>query len=200
MFTLAWDVDDVLNDLMHAWLACQQQTGQIRDAVPYSDLLENPPHDILGMSPSGYLDSLDAFRTEKYQQLKPVRPVLQWFETHGTRCRHVALTAVPFLAAPESAKWVITHFGQWIRTYHYVPSYRAACALPEYDRSKGDFLQWIKHIDCLVDDNESHVREARAQGIEAILFPRPWNAARDDSVDSVLSRLDIYLSPQTECL
>lgn len=200
MLTLAWDVDDVLNDLMHAWLECQQQRRQICHALQYSDLTGNPPHDILGMSKSDYLDSLDAFRTEQYQQLKPVLPVLQWFETHGTKYRHVALTAVPFLAVPESASWVMTHFGQWIRTYHYIPSFRSACDIPEYDRSKGDFLQWIQQVDCLIDDHEGHVKEAQALGIEAILFPRPWNAAKDDSVDTVLSRLVTLLSHQSECL
>ncbi len=189
MFTFAWDVDDVLNDLMGAWFAHQDTGAGGTVSLQYEDLTENPPHRLLAMSQSEYLESLDVFRSEQYAQLTPVAPVYRWFEAYGNPYRHIALTAVPFAAVSASASWVMAHYGRWIRTYHYVPSHRPYCSIPDYDRSKGEFLQWMDQVDCLVDDNENNVQEARSLGRQAVLFPRPWNTARDQSIEEVLSNL-----------
>jgi hypothetical protein len=121
--------------------------------------------------------------------MTPQQHIHDWFIDHGQRFRHVALTAVPFFAAPRSAQWLFTHFGQWIRTYHFIPSQREACPLPEYDQTKRDFLQWIQHIDCLVDDHEENINDVEAIGVKGILFPRPWNSARDKSIETIVAQL-----------
>ena len=94
---IAWDVDDVLNDLTREWL---EWSGL---PAPYAALLANPPHVELGITREWYLSSLDEFRRTRFEQLAPAEPVLKWLERSGQRARHIALTSTPLFAAPRSA-------------------------------------------------------------------------------------------------
>ena len=190
MITIAWDIDDVLNDLMREWFEAGWKTEHPECKVVYEDLSENPPHRILAVSKEHYLESLDAFRTDSScSQMTPLLPVKEWFVHHGHKFRHVALTAVPFFAAAESAKWVLTHFGEWIRTYHFVPSYRVSCTIPVYDQTKQEYLNWSQQVDYLVDDNEDNIKGAEFVGIKGILFPRPWNSEKNKPVETIMTFL-----------
>ncbi len=190
MVTIAWDVDDVLNDMMNEWFAAKWKTEHPECKITYEVLSENPPYRILEVPKEDYLESLDAFRTDSsYKQMIPVCSVKEWFIHHGLKFRHVALTAVPFFSAGESAKWVLTHFGEWIRTYHFVPSYRVTCKIPAYDQTKQEFLKWVQQVDYLVDDNENNIKGAESVGVKGILFPRPWNSAKNKPIETILTFL-----------
>ncbi|MBN2183167.1 MAG: hypothetical protein JW715_14745 [Sedimentisphaerales bacterium] len=190
MITIAWDVDDVLNDLMFQWFNTTWKATHPECNIDYKNLSENPPHRILNVPKEQYLESLDTFRTDpSYCRMTPVSAVKDWFILHGHRFRHIALTSVPFVAAASSASWVITHFGQWIRTYHFVPSYRAESHIPTYDQNKQEYLKRIQQVDYLVDDNEDNIKDAEAAGVKGILFPRPWNSQKSKSIEDVLKSI-----------
>ncbi|MGH9423373.1 MAG: cupin domain-containing protein, partial [Thermoanaerobaculia bacterium] len=142
--TIVWDVDDVLNDLTRAWFETAWRPSHSRvPELRFEDLVENPPHRILGVDQSEYLDSLDFFRaSEQARGLSPRGDVLRWFEEHGAAFRHVALSAVPASAASASAAWVVRNFGRWIRVVGFVPSSRPGDGLPRYDETKKGFLEW----------------------------------------------------------
>jgi len=187
MRTIAWDVDDVLNDLMASWYSRWREEKKC--SVSYKDLKENPPDRILGIDKRKYLASLDEFRLSPlYEDMPPVHPVLEWFRKNGNRYRHIALTAVPLRASAASACWVLRNFGTWIRTFHFVPSARPGESLPLYDENKAAFIEWVEKIDVFVDDNPEQIRAANVTGVKTILFPRPWNDA-EISVDELLGEL-----------
>lgn len=189
MLTIAWDVDDVLNDLTRLWLA-QAWTPGHPAAPVYETLTENPPHGVLGVSREEYLSSLDEFRhTSACIEQPPMRDVHEWFVETGHTCRHVALTAVPLHAADLSAAWLLRHYGTWIRSFNFVPSPRPddPPTLPACD--KADWLSWSNIADVFVDDSQSNVEAARRVGVAALLFPRPWNADADRPVADVLYEL-----------
>jgi hypothetical protein len=174
--TIAWDVDDVLNDLMRTWFEACWAPSHPDCALRYDQITENPPDALLGISKSEYLASLDDFRlSESARRMAPVSEMQEWFRQHGQCFRHMALTSVPSHAAPVSAAWVMNHFGAWIRTFHFVPSPRQGKNIPVYDQTKQDFLRWWGKVDILVDDNPLNVAAAEASGVHAILVPRPWN-------------------------
>jgi phosphoglycolate phosphatase-like HAD superfamily hydrolase len=176
MITIAWDVDDVLNDLMRCWFREKWLPDHQEYKKSYEDLKENPPHRILGVSLNEYLKSLDEYRLSgRYTKIEPVKEVLDWFSSYGKRFRHIALTAVPFSASSVSAQWVIKNFGEWIRTFHFVPSKRHREDLPEYEKDKKDFLQWFGKVDVFIDDNTKNINSAKKSGVKVILMPRPWN-------------------------
>ena len=175
MKTIVWDVDDVLNELTAAWL--REVPGSIR----FDELTQNPPHELLGIPLSDYLDSLDRFRvSDAGQSLPPRADVLQWFEEHGPNFRHIALTSTPAFNASASAAWVMKHFGRWIRVFGFVPSPRPNDSLPQYDETKQSFLQWWEKADYLVDDRPETIAAARAIGITALTMPQPWNGATEN--------------------
>ncbi|MFC1957444.1 hypothetical protein ACFLX0_01310 [Chloroflexota bacterium] len=179
MKTIAWDVDDVLNDLMRTWLERFWMPAHPDCPIGYEQVSENPPHSLLGVSLPEYQASLDDFRlSESAKEMPPVPEVLAWFQRHGVSFRHMALTATPLSTAPTSAAWVMRHFGRWIRSFHVVPSPRQGEHLPAYDQSKEDFLRRWHEVDILVDDNPLSVAVAQALGIQTILWPRPWNQSR----------------------
>lgn len=192
MKTIIWDVDDVLNDLMRTWFERWWTPSHLDCPIVYDQISENPPHKLLGVSKSEYLSSLDAFRLSQIaKEMTPMPEILTWFRQYGNRFRHMALTATPLRAAPASAEWVMRHFGQWIQSYHFVPSQRQDEQIPLYDQSKEDFLCWWGKGDILVDDSPLNVGVAQTLRMQAVLIPRPWNPSRFTTVEALetLTRL-----------
>jgi len=186
LLTIAWDVDDVLNDLTRLWFEKEWLLSHPGCKAGFAELKQNPPHQILGVTLEEYLSSLDAFRLSvNYERLEPLKEAVEWFNEYGGNFRHIALTAVPLTAAPRSASWVLAHFGKWIRTFHFIPSARSAEGLVEYDRDKGAYLGWLKKADILVEDKEENIRSAAKAGVRGILIPRPWNNARGSFTEAL---------------
>lgn len=179
MKTIAWDVDDVLNDLMRAWFEQKWLKDHPDCNVRYDEIIENPPYELLDVSIDEYLLSLDRFRLSPlYQEMNPVNEIMEWFDKYGGNFRHIALTATPLIAASASAQWVFRHFGKWMRTFHFVPSMREGLNIPEYERDKSEFLKWFEKIDILIDDNSENIDAAERYGVKGIIFPRPWNKSK----------------------
>jgi hypothetical protein len=179
MKTIVWDVDDVLNNLMRVWFEQEWLPKHPSCKVRYETISQNPPHELLGVHLIDYLNSLDQFRlSEGGRQLSPVPEVLAWFRQYGHRYRHIVLTATPLKSAPIVAEWVIRHFGDWIRSFNFVPSQREGQPVSLYDRTKADYLRWWSRADILIDDNSVYMEAAKQMGIHAVLMPRPWNQSR----------------------
>ncbi|HEY9075040.1 MAG TPA: hypothetical protein VIO61_00760 [Anaerolineaceae bacterium] len=176
MKTIVWDVDDVLNNLMHDWFESWWLPAHPQSTLGYQQLKKNPPHTVLNISIEEYLESLDDFRSSSFSSMKPVPEVMEWFHKYGENYRHIALTATPIRFADLSASWVIKHFGKWIRSFNFVPSHRREEVIPDYDRTKQDFLVWWRKADILVDDNENNTLAAQSVGVFPVLMPRPWNS------------------------
>ena len=123
MLTIVWDVDDVLNNLMRTWFEEAWRPSHPACTVAYDQLRANPPHEVLDVTKSEYLASLDAFRDSgRAAALAPHPAILEWLAAHGHRYRHMALTARPLASAGSAADWVFRHFGNYIRCYGVVPS------------------------------------------------------------------------------
>ena len=195
MKTIVWDVDDVLNDLMRLWLEDYQQKHSLKKKLFLKDITENPPLRMIKTSLNEYHRSIDAFRLSGiYGSMEPLRDVVNWFKDHGNRARHIALSSVPLKAAHLSAKWVFENFGQWIRTYHFVPSKRYNEKIPCYDGGKTDYLKWMNRSDIIVvDDNEPSIKGALDLGLKGIIFPRPWNKA-EKSIKETLETIKEMIS------
>lgn len=191
MITIAWDVDDVLNELMLQWFLDFKKSTTCN--LKFEDLTINPPHNLLKITKMAYLESLDQYRLSgKYLDLSPNEKILSWFKKYGHLARHIVVTAVPERSAFISAHWVIKNFGKWIRTFHFVPSERNEERLPVYDRKKIDFLKKIKDIQIFIEDNEDNVNDANSIGIKGLLVKRPWNSSKD-SLEACLKNLTKYI-------
>ena len=193
MITIAWDVDDVLNDLMRCWLVNKWLPEHPNCKVGFEQITENTPERIIKSAKEEYLLSLDSFRLSKaYFEVKPNPEVLAWFEEFGGKARHIALTFVPIKAAHMSADWVMRYFGKWIRSFNFVPSIRKGEQAPEYGQTKADYLKWLNKVDVLVEDSEQNIREAQELGIKGILVGKPWNKS-DLSVEDALIEINKLL-------
>jgi hypothetical protein len=194
MFTLAWDVDDVLNNLMRVWLEAWWLPQHPGCMLNYEDIKKNPPHKLLGVDLDEYLQSLDEFRLSgHYEQMQPNIKALEWFEKYGSSFRHITVTSAPRIAASVSASWVIRHFGDWIRTFHFVPSLRRGEILPEYDTTKAACLSWVNSVDILIEDNEKNVTGLTKMGIQYFIVRRPWNSSLL-KMEDLLNNLSQHLS------
>lgn len=176
MLTIAWDIDDVLNELMRSWLEEWWRPANPGSTVGYADLSANPPLAPLELTEAAYLASLDGFRASaKYANLQPPPELLKWFAAHGGNFHHLALTAVPRFAASFSAAWLFAHFGDWFRGFHFVPSARPADRFPAYDKSKAAFLRRVQAADIFIDDNPQAVARVQELGVKTFLVAQPWN-------------------------
>ncbi len=192
--TVVWDVDDVLNDLMAAWLADVWAPDHPDRPVSYGSVRANPPHELLGLGLGEYLASLDAFRLGAgYAALEPNPRILAWLDANGERCRHVALTATAFRAAPTTAAWVLRHFGRWIREFAFVPAARPGEVLPGYDLDKGDWIARLGGHALLVDDSPANLASAAAVGAGTVRWPQPWNGDPARPEDA-LAELDRWIA------
>jgi FMN phosphatase YigB (HAD superfamily) len=192
MKTLVWDIDDVLNRLTHDWLEQAWKPAHPECEASYADLLANPPHRALAIPLETFLESLDIFRAGPAgRNLRPVPETLLWFEQHGHRYRHLALTARPLASAPEAAEWVLRHYGRWIRGFGFVPSPRPQDAFPVYHTTKADWLRWIGIGDMLIDDSPSNLAGACEAGLATRLVPQPWNTATG-TLNDLLESLALF--------
>jgi len=188
MLTIAWDVDDVLNDLMFSWFNKAWKVEHPDSKVSFSEISQNPPDCVLGISRAEYLASLDQFRAaDDARMMTPNASILTWLNQFGASYRHIALTARPLGSTPYAAEWLFRHFGGFIRTFAVVPT-RLADGLPSYDRDKADYLAWLDKVDILVDDSEENIRGAERLGIRGVLYPQPWNRA-PQTPDEILRSL-----------
>jgi len=187
MITIAWDVDDILNDLMYCWLTHKWLVDHPGCRVSFERITENTPERLINSTKEEYWVSLDSFRLSKaYLDMKPNPEVMVWFEKFGNKARHIALTSVPIKASHISADWVVRNFGKWIRSFNFVPSVRTGEKIPEYDHTKTDYLKWLNKIDVLVEDNEENIREAKELGIRGILVAKPWNKSNLSVKDALV--------------
>jgi len=188
-----WDVDDVLNELMREWFEDWWRPHHPECERRYAEIAANPPHSVLGISEETYLSSLDAFRDERFAKLTPKPEVLEWFSEHGHRAHHVALSAPPESFAPLSAAWVMKHFGQWIRTFAFVPARRGRPEVADPRIAKREYLEWLGRGDVFLDDRDQNVEGARTLGLKGIVVPQPWNASPHVSFTTALQDLTAAL-------
>lgn len=190
MITIAWDIDDVLNDLMGQWLMNKWLLEHPGCKLAFEQITENTPERIIGCALEEYQKSLDEFRlSESYPLLEPNQEVLAWFKKKGNQARHIALTGVPVSCAHMSAEWLMRNFGSWIRSFNFVPSLRKEDRSPKYDYSKADYLKWLNKIDILVEDSQENIEQAQNLGIKGMLIKRPWNKGRL-TVSQALKEID----------
>ncbi len=189
MLTIAWDIDDVLNELMKDWLNKKWRPEHSDCNLLYEDITINPPQDLLKTTLTQYSESLDAFRlSPQYINMQPNKEILKWFKKHGHKARHLVLTAVPKSCAHISAEWIIKNFGDWIRNFHFVPSYRNGFDIPEYDKSKPDFLEWFGKAGVFIDDTVSNIKGIEDLGVRSFIVNRPWNTSNLD-IKEILENL-----------
>jgi len=176
MKTIAWDIDDVLNNFMRYWFESEWLPNHKNCSLKYEDITKNPPYKLLGVSKDVYLKSLDNFRIlKKAKEMKPVNEVIVWFNKFGKYFRHIAITERPINSIPEIAHWLFNYFGRWIRTFHFIPSPRSNENIIRYESNKSNYFVWLGKVDIFVDDNNENVNNAKDLGINGILIPRPWN-------------------------
>lgn len=189
MKTIVWDLDDVLNNLMESWLGNAWLVEHAGSKTSFVQLRSNPPLAELSTTSDEYLASLDRFRlSPTATDLKPHPAILNWFQRFGDRFNHHVLTARPVQTVAPAAAWTFTHFGHWIRHFHFVPSPRTGETLPAYDRTKADMLSKFEQVDFFIDDSAENVAAANAVGVNALVFPQPWNRS-DWTVPALLNEL-----------
>jgi hypothetical protein len=174
---------------MKRWFEQWWRPQKTNCKLNYNDLVENPPHNILGINLQEYQNSIDAFRSsELFRDLPPNAEVLEWFRKYGRLFRHIALSAVPRNAAVASASWLFTHFGDWIRTFAFIPSQRNGENPPSYDLTKADYIKWLNKADVFIEDNESNITGLEKLNIQRFIVTQPWNSSKM-GVEELLSTL-----------
>jgi hypothetical protein len=198
--TIVWDLDDTLNDLMQRWLEWFLARSPALPRIHFSEVVENPPDQLLGISREEYLTSLDEFRASpEARAMLPSAKLLDWFELHGFEFHHHVLTARPRATVPAAAEWVFTHFGRWVRHFHFVPACREHDRLPDEGASKSDVIASLGGVDFFVDDARENLHLARGVARVCLLMPQPWNQGAA-SLEDLLAALTTTTFPAREAV
>ncbi|MGH8047533.1 MAG: hypothetical protein ACREKL_09825, partial [Chthoniobacterales bacterium] len=178
---IVWDLDDTLNTLTHSWLDWFYARNRDARRVRFEDLRENPPNALLGIPMQDYLDSLDAFRiSPEARDMQPVPAVRDWFREHGFCFEHHVLTARPIATIPHASGWLFTHFGRWIRHFHFVPARRVGDVVPDENEPKARVIERLGGAEAFVDDSPANLEGAGDVVANCILVPQPWNGAKGE--------------------
>lgn len=184
---VAWDVDDVLNDLTQQWmdwvgLSPAKLDGPLQGPGDYainSGWLEDE-----------YLESLDRFRMEKYAALEPRTQLQEWLkENQRAHVVHVAITRTPLRAAAPVSDWVMRNFGAWIHAFIVCPSARVDDDADLIRRTKAEWLQLFQGEGTLIDDTPENL-EKLPPGWVPLLFPAPWNIAHGERIETVTESVE----------
>lgn len=190
MKTIIWDIDDVLNDLMHQWFNNYKFSHNLCIVDNYEEIIDNPPYELFNISKDNYLHSLDIFRKQNFKLLKPKKEILDWFEQYGSITENIVLTATPISCVSYSAEWLFRYFGEWIISFHFIPSYRNNSYETIYYKNKGELIKSLNKKDIIfIEDNEKNIREAKKLNpdIKTFCVKQPWNTGR--KVKDILEEL-----------
>jgi hypothetical protein len=191
MITVIWDICDTLNDSKYRWFINFKFHNTLCILEDYKDLCEDPPWKLMGITKERYLTSLDNYRLSSYKFLEPNKEFLEWFIDHGEKTEHIALTEIPLKCAHISSDWVFTHFGNWIRTFHCIPSTRRYCYPPEYHKNKAEYIRDLNKDNLIfIDDNEENIEEIEKLklNIKTFCVKQPWNSGM--SINRILKKLN----------
>ena len=185
---LVWDVDDVLNSLMRIYVERGLPDGARR--IPYAGITVNPPHELLEITRDEYLVSLDRVRAAGFYDLPPRSEVSEFFAEYGSRFDHAVLSAVPMRFMPDSAAWVLHHFGRWIQNLFFIPSPRPEQkTASQLFATKAEAMAFLGRRAVLIDDSPANVGAVAKAGGRARLFPAPWNEGAKMSAEYFLKEL-----------
>jgi hypothetical protein len=101
-------------------------------------------------------------------------------------------------AATASSCWVIRHFGDWIRTFTFIPTERSGHDIPVYDSKKIDHLKRLGHADVFIEDNEANIKGTDKLGIKSFVISRPWNSSTT-TIGEILQELNSMNSNNGVC-
>jgi hypothetical protein len=190
MYTIIWDIDDTLNNLMYWWFIWFKKHNTVCRLDKYEEIVENPPYKIMGIPKERYLISIDTYRKESFYVLKPNEDIFTWFEQFGESAEHIALTSTPLDCASISAEWLFRNFGQWFRTFHIIPSDRRMQYHYQYYKNKADLIQRLNKENIIfIDDSEHNIKDVKKLklNIETYLVKQPWNDGM--SIDKILKEI-----------
>ncbi len=177
---IVWDLDDVLLPFTEWWFADYCRMEKPDCSLEYAGLTENPPHRVLGISIGTFLRSIDRFRiSDAAAEIPPHPEVYDWFAGSGDRFRHFILTARPADMVEPARRWSNRNLGKWIEGFDFVPVRAPGQTTINHFPSKVRYIREnLPDCVCFIDDNEKTVEEvSRLSGIQALLFPQPWNSA-----------------------
>ena len=153
--------------------------------------MDNPPHRLCGLDLQDYLASLDQFRLcPAFASLAPRPELLEWFQRNGDAFEHHVLTARPTRTVAAGSSWVFTHFGRWVRHFHFVPAARPDDLAPDSGAGKECLLRQIGCVDFMVDDSAGNLKACAPLVGRGILVPQPWNGG-DHGITAVLGDLPV---------
>lgn len=197
MYTIVFDIDDVLNDFMYRWFLWYRLHNKLCIIRKYEEIIENPPYNVLEISKERYLISIDTYRKESFYVLKPNEDIIEWFEQHGDKVESIALTSIPLDCASISAEWTLRNFGQWIRTLAVIPSCRRLQHCIEYHKNKGEFIKGLNRENILfLDDDEKNIKDVESlklKNTETFCVKQPWNSGKKlkKVLEELTKRIDV---------
>ena len=178
MKTIFWDADDVLFPLMELWLK-DWKSKNPNKTISFSQITVNPPHALLSITLNNYLKDLDRFRLSSVCiQAQPYTGLREWFRQNGRYFHHAIITQRSMQTIPPLASWIFTHFGNWIRSFYFIPAARSRQNNLIYDEDKATLLKRLNLADYFIDDDPRNIATAQKVGIKSLLFPQPWNHSK----------------------
>jgi hypothetical protein len=189
MLHICFDIDDTLNNLMEEYLKWFNKIYSSNTPISYNEIIDNPPHEILRISEKHYRQTLYQFRMINYKYLIPDPNVLKWFKKHGHRAHFSVLTSAFKDCIPVVANWVFLHFGEWIRTFAFVPS-----AIDEndihnvYDIDKAGWLH-RNNVDIYIDDNPITCWKVSLCNIKSHCVKQPWSSLSEIGINNILKSI-----------
>ena len=175
------DVDEVLAELMEAYLQYHNQNYNTK--TQKKDMFSYSYREVFGGTEQENQDKvLNFFKTEHFQNIKPVKGALKTIQQLAKEHQLCIITARPQVVRHQTEQWLSTHFSNSFHCINLTNQWHGVGK----KQLKSEIGKQQK-ISIMIDDSLKHAIDCASQGIYVLLadFNYPWNQTKEKLPENI---------------
>lgn len=165
------DVDEVLAELLEAFL--EYHNRKYNTNTQKKDMFSDSFLEVFGgTKEENQQKVLDFFKSEHFQNIKPVKRALEIIKLLAKEHQLCIITARPYIIRQETEQWLLRHFSNSFHCINFTNQWHGIG-----EKQLKSYIGKKHKIDVMIDDSLYHALDCASQGIYVLLadFGYPWN-------------------------
>ncbi|MDP3698387.1 MAG: hypothetical protein Q8R47_02265 [Nanoarchaeota archaeon] len=175
------DVDEVLAELMEAYLQYHNQNYNTN--AHKKDMFSYSYREVFGGTEEEHQQRvLNFFKTEHFQNIKPVPGALKTIQQLTKEHQLCIITARPHVVRKETEQWLSAYFADAFHCINLTNQWHGVGK----QQLKSEIGKEQK-ISVMIDDSLKHALDCASQGMHVLLadFNYPWNQSREKLPENI---------------
>ncbi|MDO8511136.1 MAG: hypothetical protein Q7S55_03135 [Nanoarchaeota archaeon] len=175
------DIDEVLAELLEAYLRYYNQKYNTK--TQKEEMFSYSFREVLGgTEEENQQNLLDFFKSEYFQNIKPVKGALKSINLLAQKHRLCIITARPHIIQKETEQWLLKHFPDDFHSINLTNQWHG-----KGEKQLKSEVGKKQNIQIMIDDSLQHALDCAAQGIYVLLadFSYPWNQTSEKLPENI---------------